>query len=153
MHYVDIMHTDKIVTRKALALTSVIRAPKVSSKWRKHWGITVSSNKDGDRIQSPESCILNKKTGRWTTSSYSLYVLQLVWDSVHPFNNGSTALSWVLAAFFSLLTLCTPITVVAQSNAWTAFAGSNAGIVGSNHTEGMDVCIVWVYSVFVLFCV
>jgi hypothetical protein len=32
----------------------------------------------------------------------------------------------------------------------SAFARSNAGIVGSNPTEGMDVCIVCVYSVFVL---
>jgi hypothetical protein len=32
-------------------------------------------------------------------------------------------------------------------------ASSNAGIVGSNPTQGMDVCIVCIYSVFVLFCV
>jgi hypothetical protein len=44
------------------------------------------------------------------------------------------------------------ITVAAQSNAWTVFARSNARIVGSNPTQGMDVCIVCVYSVFV-FCV
>jgi hypothetical protein len=31
-------------------------------------------------------------------------------------------------------------------------ARSNAGIVGSNPTQGMDVCIVCVFSVFVLFC-
>jgi hypothetical protein len=35
----------------------------------------------------------------------------------------------------------------------TVFARSIAGIVGSNHTQGMDVCIVCIYSVFVLFCV
>jgi hypothetical protein len=28
-----------------------------------------------------------------------------------------------------------------------------AGIVGSNPTQGMDVCIMCIYSVFVLFCV
>jgi hypothetical protein len=45
-----------------------------------------------------------------------------------------------------------PITVAARSKAWTVFAHSNAGIVGSNPNQGTDVCIC-VYSVFVLFCV
>jgi hypothetical protein len=40
-----------------------------------------------------------------------------------------------------------PITVAAQSKAWTVFACSNAGIVGLNPTRGMNVCV---YSVFVL---
>jgi hypothetical protein len=43
-----------------------------------------------------------------------------------------------------------PITVAARSKAWTVFARSNAWIVGSNPTQGMDVCIACVYSVFVL---
>jgi hypothetical protein len=34
-----------------------------------------------------------------------------------------------------------PITVVARSEAWTVSARSNAGIVGSNPTLGMDVCV------------
>jgi hypothetical protein len=34
-----------------------------------------------------------------------------------------------------------PITVAARSKAWTVFAPSNAGIVGSNSTQGMDVCL------------
>jgi hypothetical protein len=34
-----------------------------------------------------------------------------------------------------------PITVAAQSKAWTVFALSNAWIVGSNPTVGMDVCV------------
>jgi hypothetical protein len=42
------------------------------------------------------------------------------------------------------------ITVVAQSKAWTIMVRSNTGIVGSNPTWGMDVCV---YSVFVLSCV
>jgi hypothetical protein len=33
------------------------------------------------------------------------------------------------------------ITVAVRSKAWTAFARSNAGIGGSNTTEGMDVCV------------
>jgi hypothetical protein len=43
--------------------------------------------------------------------------------------------------------------VTAQFKEWNVFAGWNARIVGSNPTRGMDVCIVYVYSVFVLSCV
>jgi hypothetical protein len=39
-----------------------------------------------------------------------------------------------------------PITVAAWSEAWNVFARSNAGIAGSNPTQGMDVCLC-------LFCV
>jgi hypothetical protein len=39
--------------------------------------------------------------------------------------------------------------VAALSKPWTAFAFFNTGVVGSNPTRGMDICIC-VYSVFVL---
>jgi hypothetical protein len=45
-----------------------------------------------------------------------------------------------------------PITVAARFKTWTVFARSKAGIVGSNPTQGMDVCVC-IYSVFVLSCV
>jgi hypothetical protein len=35
-----------------------------------------------------------------------------------------------------------PITVAARSEAWTVFSRSNTGIVDSNPTRGMDVCVV-----------
>jgi hypothetical protein len=41
-----------------------------------------------------------------------------------------------------------PITVATLSKTWTVFARSNAGIVGSNPTQSMDVSIVCIYSVF-----
>jgi hypothetical protein len=34
-----------------------------------------------------------------------------------------------------------PITVAAGSKSWTVFARLNAGIVGSNPSQGMDVCL------------
>jgi hypothetical protein len=46
-----------------------------------------------------------------------------------------------------------PITAEAWPKAWTVFARWNAGVVGSNPIQGMKVCIVCVYSVFVLLCV
>jgi hypothetical protein len=33
------------------------------------------------------------------------------------------------------------LSVAARSEVWTVFASSNTGIVGSNHTQGMDVCM------------
>jgi hypothetical protein len=45
-----------------------------------------------------------------------------------------------------------PITVAAQSKAWTVFACWNTRVVGSNPTRGMDVCVPLFY-VFMLFCV
>jgi hypothetical protein len=45
-----------------------------------------------------------------------------------------------------------PITVSARSRAWTVFAHSNAGTVGSNHTQGMDVCMC-LFCVYVVLCV
>jgi hypothetical protein len=46
-----------------------------------------------------------------------------------------------------------PITVTARSKAWTVFARSNAMIVGSNPTQGMEVCVVYIYSVCLVMCV
>jgi cytosine/uracil/thiamine/allantoin permease len=43
-----------------------------------------------------------------------------------------------------------PITMAARSKAWTLFARSITGIVGSNATQGVDICD---YSEFVLSCV
>jgi hypothetical protein len=40
-----------------------------------------------------------------------------------------------------------PITVAARSKAWTVFARSDAGIVGSNLTQGM---VVWCVYAFIL---
>jgi hypothetical protein len=38
-----------------------------------------------------------------------------------------------------------PITAAAQSKAWTVFARSNAGIVGWNPTQGMDICCMYAF--------
>jgi hypothetical protein len=45
-------------------------------------------------------------------------------------------------------------TVAERSKTYTVFGRSEAGIVGSNPTQGMDVwCALYVYSVFMLSCV
>jgi hypothetical protein len=46
-----------------------------------------------------------------------------------------------------------PITVAARSKALTVFARSDAGIMDSNPTQGIEVWCVCVYFVFVLPCV
>jgi hypothetical protein len=43
-------------------------------------------------------------------------------------------------AIYSIYDLMS-ITVAARSKAWNVFGRSNAGIMGSNPTEGMDVCV------------
>jgi hypothetical protein len=53
---------------------------------------------------------------------------------------------------FCGLFLWRPITVAARSKAWTVFARSNAGIMGSNLTQSMDVCI-RLFSLCVVLCV
>jgi hypothetical protein len=45
-----------------------------------------------------------------------------------------------------------PIVVAALFKAWTDFACSNAGNVGWDSTQGMDVCV-YVYCVCVVLCV
>jgi hypothetical protein len=45
-----------------------------------------------------------------------------------------------------------PITVAARSKAWTVFARSNAGIVGSNPTSGMDICL-GLFCICIVLCV
>jgi hypothetical protein len=45
-----------------------------------------------------------------------------------------------------------PITVAARSKAWSVFARSNAGIMGSNPTQGIDV-YVRLFCVYVVLCV
>jgi hypothetical protein len=43
-------------------------------------------------------------------------------------------------------------TVAARSKAWTVFARSDAGIVDSNPTQGMDVCV-RLFCVCIVLCV
>jgi hypothetical protein len=45
-----------------------------------------------------------------------------------------------------------PVMVAERSKASIVFARSEAGIVGSNPTQGMNVWCVCIYSVFVLSC-
>jgi hypothetical protein len=47
-----------------------------------------------------------------------------------------------------MLSQDTPVTVAERSKACTAFARSEAGTVGSNATQGMDVCCVCAFFVF-----
>jgi hypothetical protein len=54
--------------------------------------------------------------------------------------------------FVPCLTIHMPIMMATGSKAWTVFAPSNTGPVGSKPIQGMDNCV-YVYSVFVLSCV
>jgi hypothetical protein len=57
------------------------------------------------------------------------------------------------ACSFNILQIFTlPITVAPRSKAWTVFTRSNAGIVGSNPTQDVVVCV-RLFFVCVLLCV
>jgi hypothetical protein len=71
-------------------------------------------------------------------------VLLLWLQFKYCFVSGYTAVSYVISPWYSLVT---PITVAARSKTWTVFARSNTGIVGSNPTWDINICV---YSVFVL---
>jgi hypothetical protein len=49
--------------------------------------------------------------------------------------------SVITAKLFYGSTAVMPISVATRSKAWTVFARSNTGIVGSNLTRGMNVCV------------
>jgi hypothetical protein len=49
--------------------------------------------------------------------------------------------SSVPRVFSPSIELRKPITVAARSKAWTVFVRSNAGVVDSNPTQGMDVYV------------
>jgi hypothetical protein len=53
----------------------------------------------------------------------------------------------------SVLITYKPVTVAERSRACTVFARLEAGIVGSNHTQGMDVwCVCAFFCVCVILC-
>jgi hypothetical protein len=60
--------------------------------------------------------------------------MNYVRTSSHVSTNGPIFILYPLLGFI-------PITVAAQSKAWTVFARFDAGIVGSNPTQDMDICL------------
>jgi hypothetical protein len=52
---------------------------------------------------------------------------------------------WRFSWFRSVILGKWPITIAARSKAWTVFARSDAGIVGSNPTQGIDVWCVYAF--------
>jgi hypothetical protein len=87
-----------------------------------------------------------------TSSSYVL-IISHVFLSDFPIEILHTFLisQWVLhvQSIFSfliiLIIIAEPVTVAARSTAWTVFARSEAGFVGSNPTQGMNVWYVYVF--------
>jgi hypothetical protein len=74
--------------------------------------------------------------------------------SVSPFSYPSLNLNLSTANVLNFVAqrVIKPITVAARSEAWTLFASSYTGIVGSNATQGMDVCVL-LFCVCVALCV
>jgi hypothetical protein len=66
------------------------------------------------------------------------------------FNPIHTVITYFIRVRFNTHLCTKAITLAARSKARNVFARSNTGIVSSNPTRGMDVCV---YSEFVLSCV
>jgi hypothetical protein len=74
------------------------------------------------------------------------------WMGRHDAQGRTTARACVCVTFYELYYVFrVPITVAARSEAWTVFTRSNAGIVGSNPTQRMDVCVRF-FCVCVVLC-
>jgi hypothetical protein len=83
---------------------------------------------------APDGCFIPRQTGRLTVGRNVRLRLSNVYNTV---------------SFYSFIR---PITMASQSKARTVFARSNAGIMGSNPTQDMDVCV-RLFCVLVLPCV
>jgi hypothetical protein len=59
----------------------------------------------------------------------------------------------IIHSFSGLLVYSQPVTVVARSKAWTVFASSDAGFMGSNPTQSMDVSVCMLEFCLLLSCV
>jgi hypothetical protein len=79
---------------------------------------------------------------------YLLYSGSFVTNMVHMCKH---AIANITDEYFTCFRYNLQITVSARSKAWTLLAHWNAGIVCSNPTQSMNVCVC--FSVFLLFCV
>jgi hypothetical protein len=97
--------------------------------------------------------------GLWRPAEWYTFVDTLRrWRWKHMFlrRNGEIPSNWkssyTVCSSCHNVVLILGITVAARSKAWTVFARSNAGIVGSNTAQGMDVCV-RLFCVCVVLCV
>jgi hypothetical protein len=95
-----------------------------------------------------EICILNRDFANYAR----LQMNEDLWNTVKPQGRDSSvgiAIGYGLDIRGSISSKgkILPITVASRSKVWIIFAHSNTEIVGSNPTQGMDVCV---YSVFML---
>jgi hypothetical protein len=58
-----------------------------------------------------------------------------------PKSEQSTSFITAAQTYLNTLIYPLPVTVAARSEAWTVFARSNAGVVGSNPSLSMDACM------------
>jgi hypothetical protein len=63
-----------------------------------------------------------------------------------------SALRFISTQHFAFLASTVPITIGTPSKSWTVFDRSNPGVVGSNSTRGMDVCV-RLFCVCVVLCI
>jgi hypothetical protein len=95
---------------------------------------------DPESVQQDRFCLRNR-------------LLVALWRSKLTGSSFTAKVDYYYYYYITITTLTpSPITVAARSNAWTVFDRSNAGVVGSNPTQGMDVRV-RLFCVCVVLCV
>jgi hypothetical protein len=88
--------------------------------------------------------VLNNFGGAWTIKTWRLVRVTTPLDYDDSFFC-CNFLKWLkmkrISCDFREANVSVPITVATRSRAWTVFAHSNTGIMGSNPTRGIEVCL------------
>jgi hypothetical protein len=92
-----------------------------------------------------------EKIWQWVSALYLTFIPISQLNNILKFL-GPFSLANVIIVKNQVLSMREPITVAARSKAWTVFSHSNTGIVGSNSTQGTDVCL-RLFCVCVVLCV
>jgi hypothetical protein len=108
-------------------------------------------------ISSLSECKKTQKNYKEIHSNIKILIVGLHTLQTHQFSGFFFMLEWFRdhcsdSYILHPVKQPTPITEVTRSKAWTVFARSNTGIVGSNPTRGMDVCV-RLFCVCVVLCV
>jgi hypothetical protein len=93
---------------------------------------------------------LISQTINFNVSGYKIKVLKFILRKFNPLSDFSPQRGMEIILLFHIHV---PVMVAERSKACTAFTRSEAGIMGSNHTQGMDVLVSVCIRAFFCVCV
>jgi hypothetical protein len=103
-------------------------------------------------LAAGNSTTFGKRSAQYTRAiRLTLRDISELWNQSYVFRHwkgNNTLWAYLIFSFvhrtiwwYFYIYMYVPITVAALSKAWTVFVHSNTGIVGSNTTWGMDICV------------